>query len=140
MSVVSAPDNLAGGKKPGTSHELPMLKGLRVLIVEDWLPLAIEAKDRLESAGATVVGPVGRLARALQLAEQAEFDVALLDIDLNGERVYPVAHALRLRGIPFILMTGFGNPGLPEDLLSERVLEKPFDYGELARRIAAVVH
>lgn len=116
-----------------------MLKGVRVLIVEDWLPLAIEAKDRLETAGARVVGPVGRLARALELAEAAEFDVALLDIDLNGERVFPVARLLQSRGIPFILMTGFGSPGLPDELRGLRVLEKPFDYNELAQRIAAAV-
>ncbi|HRX86811.1 MAG TPA: response regulator [Phycisphaerae bacterium] len=116
-----------------------MLDGVRVLIVEDWLPLAIEAKDRLETAGAHVVGPVGRLARALELAEQAEFDVALLDIDLNGERVFPVANILQVRGIPFILMTGFGSSGLPADLNGHRVLEKPFDYDELASRIASVV-
>jgi len=126
-------------KRPVSRVPVRTLDGLRILIVEDWLPLAVEAKDRLEVAGAEVVGPVGRLARALDLAENAEIDVALLDIDLNGERVYPVAYTLQRRGIPFILTTGFGSPGVPPDLDDEPLLEKPFDYADLARCIAAAV-
>jgi DNA-binding response OmpR family regulator len=116
-----------------------MLTGLRVLIVEDWLPLAVEAKDRLELAGAQVVGPIARLSQALEVARTADIDVALLDIDLNGERVFPVAYALQERGIPFILTTGFGSSGIPSDLNEAVLLEKPFDYAELARSIAAVI-
>lgn len=126
-------------RKSASKGPARTLEGLRILIVEDWLPLAVEAKDRLEGAGARVVGPVGRLGRALELAEHADLDVALLDIDLNGERVYPVAYTLQKRGIPFILTTGFGSPGVPPDLDTEPLLEKPFDYTDLARCIAAAV-
>jgi len=96
-------------------------------------------KDRLENSGAVVLGPVGRLLKALELARTADFDVAILDIDINGEPVYPVAYVLQNRGIPYILTTGFGGTGLPPDIDSERLLEKPINYVELTRCIASAV-
>ena len=82
------------------------LKGRRILVVEDQSLIAMEIQDYLERAGATVVGPVGRVDRALGKAEKDILDAALVDIDLNGERCWPVADALVRRAIPFAFTTG----------------------------------
>ncbi len=85
------------------------LRGLRVLIVEDEALVAIDLQYAFEDAGAKVVGPAMSLSYALALAGEAEIDCALLDVDIAGQDVYPVAQALQLRGIPFIFHTGHGS-------------------------------
>ena len=69
--------------------------------------IAMEMQFFLEKNGATVVGPIGRLARALSAAEKENLEAAFLDVDLNGEECWPVADALARRAIPFAFTTGF---------------------------------
>src|SRR5690606_28701228 len=85
------------------------LAGLRILIVEDELLVALELETMLGSLGCEVVGPAARLEKALNLAETEELDGAVLDVNLRGKPVYPVAAALGARGIPFIFSTGYSN-------------------------------
>ena len=108
------------------------LKGRRILVVEDQSLIAMEIQDYLERAGAIVAGPVGTVDRALSKAEEDILDAALLDIDLNGERCWPVADVLARRAIPFVFTTGFeGSIGMPERFAASPVLSKPYREEEV---------
>lgn len=87
-----------------------MLDGKRILVVEDEPLIAMMVEDMLAELGAQVIGPAGSLAEALLLAEE-QIDAALLDVNLEGERVYPVAERLTVRGVPFVFATGYGATG-----------------------------
>jgi CheY-like chemotaxis protein len=113
---------------------IPRTSGLRVLLVEDEIMVALVLEEMLAELGHTVVGPVARLERALEMTQREPFDVALLDVNINGGEVYPVAEALAACGIPFAFITGYRRKGL-RTLYSDRpTLQKPFrqrDLGEL---------
>lgn len=104
-----------------------VLDGLRILVVEDNFLVAEVVRDMLEASGCVVVGPVGRLEDGIRLASQEVLDGAVLDVNLNGDRCYPIAGALRERGVPFLFLTGYDdNPGLvPDELRPVRHLSKP---------------
>ncbi len=85
----------------------PLLQGLRLLVVEDEAMVAMLVEDMLAELGHSVVGPAMRLDQALPLAREAEFDFAILDVNLGGQLSFPVAEVLRARGIPFIFATGY---------------------------------
>ena len=74
----------------------------RVLLVEDENLVAILLEDMLAELGHSVVGPVARLNKALEMAQREAIDLAILYVNINGEQVYPVAEALAARGIPFV--------------------------------------
>lgn len=108
------------------------LKGVRVLVVEDNFFVAEHIRTILQASGCTVVGPVGRLADGLRLAAEEALDGALLDINLHGDRSFPIADALRERGIPFVFLTGYDSSEvLPERLLEIRRLGKPISESDL---------
>ncbi len=109
------------------NEQSALLKGRRILVVEDQSLIAMEVQDCLSRAGADVVGPVGRLDRALIEAEKQTLDAALLDVDLNGARCWPIAEVLAARAIPFALTTGFAaNIVTPERFADCPVLTKPY--------------
>jgi CheY-like chemotaxis protein len=97
-----------------------------VLIVEDEMFLAMMLQDLLEDAGYLVL-KAARLPAALALAETAQIDVAMLDINLAGTEVFPAAEVLRRRGIPFLFTSGYGCNGLPPDYRQSPMLQKPYD-------------
>jgi CheY-like chemotaxis protein len=108
------------------------LKGVRVLVVEDNFFVAEHIRTILEASGCTVVGPVGRLEDGLRLAAEEALDGALLDINLHGDRSFPIADALRERGIPFVFLTGYDSSEvLPTRLLEVQRLGKPVSAFEL---------
>lgn len=84
------------------------LAGKRVLLVEDEPIVAMHIEDMLLELGCDVVGPCARLNAGLEAARSERIDVAVLDVNLNGEESYPVAQVLRDRSIPFVFATGFG--------------------------------
>lgn len=104
----------------------------RVLVVEDEAMISMLLEDMLLDLGAETVGPAARLDQALLLALQADFDVGLLDINVDGRVVYPVADVLRHREIPFIFATGYDERDLPQRFVGRPVLTKPFSYEALA--------
>lgn len=118
-----------------SAHEL---KGVRVLLVEDQMVVAMEIEDMLRAAGCEVVGPVGSLQAAITLAHEDALDAAVLDINLDGEKVYPVAEELQARGIPFILATGYGESTLPKQWRDQPRLSKPFRREELEQLLRSV--
>ena len=101
-----------------------------VLLVEDEIMVAMMLEDRLEQAGYRVLA-AANLGDALELARLEQIDVAVLDINLDGESSFPVAEVLRQRGIAFTFASGYGNVGLPERYRSENMLQKPFDSNAL---------
>lgn len=115
------------------------LSGRRVLVVEDESRIAMLIRDTLEDLGCEVVAVASRLQDALQKAASLEFDVALLDVNLNGEPSYPVANELAARGVPFVLATGYGSSKIPAELKQAPVLQKPFLRAELERVLLAAL-
>ena len=109
------------------------LAGLRVLVVEDESLIGMLAEDLLEQLGCRMVGLVSSLRKAVELAKSAEVDLALLDVDIGGEPVYPVALALQARGVPFLFMSGYG--ALDEPWRAHPIVQKPFDVDQLRREI-----
>lgn len=105
---------------------VPEPSGLRVLVVEDEIMVALLLQDMITDLGHRVVGPVGRLGKALEMATSEAIDMAILDVNLDGEEVYPVADALAARHIPFAFVTGYGRDGLREPYCASPILAKPF--------------
>ena len=104
------------------------LVGLRILVVEDEYLAAAELVRELERRGATVLGPVPDVRRALLLLERtARVEGALLDIQLRDERVHPVAEALQARAIPFVFISGFDPEFVPEAYREVPLCPKPLD-------------
>lgn len=111
------------------------LDGKRILLVEDEFIVAAMAEDMLTDLGATVVGPAATLAKALFLAETEHFDAAVLDVNMHGVRIDPVAKALSERGIPIVFATGYGECELahaPE----APILDKPYTQEKLGTALA----
>lgn len=105
----------------------------RVLIVEDESMVAMLLEDMLTDLGHEVVATVGQMDRAAELVAGAAIDVAILDVNLNGERTYSLATVLKSRGVPFIFATGYGAAGLNEEWRSAPILGKPFQAKDLNR-------
>lgn len=97
--------------------------------------MAVALEDDLRDGGAVVIGPFGDLASALAGAEQQAFDLALLDINLGGTMVYPLADALLLRRVPFLFLSGYIGADLPPRFSAQRRLSKPYDPTRLVDEI-----
>lgn len=112
------------------------MHGRRVLVIEDISLIAFDLAETLERAGAVVVGPAGNLSRALSLASTEPLDAALLDVDLCGERSFPVADLLASRGIPFVFVTCESSADdWPEHLRAAPRLSKPMSYAALLSQV-----
>jgi len=115
------------------------LAGLRVLVVEDEGPVAMLIEDMLEDLGCVLAGSAARVGEALELVAAGGFDFALLDMNLAGERIDPVAEALSSRGVPFAFASGYGRLGAPERMRRRPMLQKPFRSSDLAATIRAAL-
>jgi PAS domain S-box-containing protein len=121
-----------------TASGSPDLKGARVLIVEDAVLLAMELEGGLAEAGAEVVGPAYELEEAIRLLDQP-IDAAVLDANLNGHSVTPVAEALAKRGTPFVFATGYGDAGGAPGGFDAPVIRKPYDVTQVAAAVAELL-
>jgi CheY-like chemotaxis protein len=104
----------------------------RVLVVEDEAAISLLVEDMVDEFGSEIVGPVASVDSALDIAASAELDAALLDVNLGGAIVYPVADLLASRGVPFAFLTGYSLTSLPDRFRHVRLLTKPFNYASLA--------
>lgn len=115
------------------------LTGLNVLIVEDETIIAMSAEDMVEDMGGTVHATAHSLESAMDEIARGGFDVALLDINLHGERSMPAAAALKAAGVPFLFTTGYGSDGPDQDFADVPVLAKPYRADEVGAAIQAAV-
>jgi CheY-like chemotaxis protein len=113
------------------------IEGLRVLIVEDALLLALELEAGLTEAGARVAGSAADVEEGLRMAE-LPLDAAVLDANLNGESVLPVAQALAARGVPFIFATGYGDSKFAPQGFDAPLIKKPYDVTQVAAALAEI--
>jgi CheY-like chemotaxis protein len=109
------------------------LKGRRVLVVEDEPMVATLLVDMLETIGCEIVAVASRLEDALEKAQCLSFDLAILDVDLEGAKTFRVAELLSKRAIGFVFATGYGNAHLPAGLTNAPLLQKPFVEHDVAR-------
>ena len=109
-----------------------LLSGRRVLVVEDEMLVLIMIEDMLADLGCKSVTSAATVDKALALINAQVFDVALLDVNLNGSDSHPVAEALSTRGVPFVYSTGNTSHNLRDGYSDRPVLKKPFKYDELA--------
>ena len=115
------------------------LSNRRVLVVEDEYFIADDMAKALRTLGAEVVGPAPTREKALDLvASEPRIDAAVLDINLKGESVFPVAEMLEQRGVPFVFATGYDAASVPERYQGVPRWEKPFNPGDLARALPAL--
>jgi CheY-like chemotaxis protein len=120
-----------------TLVQLGPLSGLNILLVEDDFFIADEMAASLEAASARIVGPANSVAIALRLLNEAESapDLAVLDINLDGTKVYPLADELLQRGIPFLFTTGYDAELIPGRFASVVRCQKPVSSPELIKDI-----
>ena len=111
------------------------LVGRRVFIIEDESMVTMLLQDILADIGCEVVGAAFRFNDALEKARTLSFDVAILDINLNGQHSYPIAEILAERGLAFVFATGYGTTSLPALLQQTPVLQKPFQQHDLERAL-----
>lgn len=92
----------------------------------------------LTDLGHSIAAEAGGIQQAMELAKEADFDVAILDVNLNGQPITPVVEILIRRGLPFVFATGYGARGVPEAYRNNPTLQKPFQTEALAQALEAV--
>jgi CheY-like chemotaxis protein len=113
------------------------LTGKQILVVEDEYLLALDLANYFQNIGVAVLGPAGSVAEALRLLEKCpELQGAILDVNLRGERVYPVADRLRQKQVPFVFASGYGGELEPAAYADVPRCIKPIDFAVLARTLA----
>jgi PAS domain S-box-containing protein len=122
--IAPVPDRLShrGGTNGASASEMP---AHRVMVVEDEALIAMVLVDHLQEIGLAAVGPFSRVEDALKVDD--DLDAAILDVNLGGQSVYPVAEMLRARGIPFVFMTGYGSASIDPRFAQVPVLQKPIE-------------
>lgn len=113
------------------------LRGRRILVVEDEMLIAMMILSMLEDVGCMPIGPARRVVEALALVEAGPLDAALLDVNIDGEKVYPVAQQLAARGVPFLFLTGYGAAIIEDPHRNRPVLSKPFTAAAVTAALAA---
>ena len=111
-----------------------------MLVVEDEMLVSMLVEDILDELGCTVVGPAARLDQAIDIARTEQIDVAFLDVNLAGVRVFPVADVLAGRGIPFVFVSGYGDQGIEPPHQGRPVVQKPFVPEALGEALAACLN
>jgi DNA-binding response OmpR family regulator len=116
------------------------LEGARVLVVEDEFLVASLIEEMLSSAGCVVSGPMPRVRDALDAMGRDTYDAAILDVNLAGERIDPVAEALSRRKVPFMFVTGYTAGALPTQFAERPRLCKPFKMSDLLATLSVLLN
>jgi CheY-like chemotaxis protein len=132
-------NRLRSGAAPSSGDANSQLAGVRVLVVEDEAMVAMLIEDALLELGCLVIGPAASVSAALQLLDAEAVDAAVLDVNLGGEKVFPVADRLADRGLPFLFSTGYGTAGIAGDHLHRPVLQKPYSPEKLGEVLSAAL-
>ena len=115
------------------------LGNVRVFVVEDESLVTMMLEDMLEMMGCIVVGTASTIEQARAKIAAAPFDIAILDVNLNGTLSVEIAQKLRDMRVPFILSTGYGHAGIPAEYRDAPVIAKPFHLHELSQALAAAL-
>ena len=113
--------------------------GLRVLVVEDEVMISTLVEDMVTELGHSVAAHAASVEEAAGLAEGGDFDVALLDVNLQGQTVESVAATLARRGKPFVFTTGYGERVIPPEFKDRPLLPKPYQIEQLGEILSSVV-
>jgi CheY-like chemotaxis protein len=113
--------------------------GGSVFLVEDEVMIRMMVADMLEELGYRIAAEAGEINEAVKLAQTTDFDFAILDVNVNGKVISPVADLIKARNRPFIFATGYGSSGLPEEYRDRPALQKPFQLETLARMIDSML-
>src|SRR4029077_4769081 len=116
----------------------PCLAVPRVLVVEDEYLIRMLLEDMLDELGYGVAAAVGTISEARKLAANGECSAAILDVNLDGQEISPVADILAQRGLPFVFVTGYGERSLPEAYRGRPALQKPFQAEQLKSTLAGL--
>lgn len=120
------------------------LSGRYILVAEDEYMIAMDQRRDLRAEGAIVLGPTSTLEKAIDLIEaESRIDAALLDINLNGEQIFPAADILRERGVPFLFSTGYDQGSIPPRFASVPVCIKPLENSAIVaalRQLISTLH
>ena len=114
--------------------------GGSVFLVEDEVMIRMMVADMLEELGFRIAAEAGEINEAIRLAQSTEFDLAILDVNVNGKVISPVADLITARNRPFIFATGYGSSGLPAEYRDRPALQKPFQIETLGRMIDQVLN
>ena len=118
-----------------------VLQGRRVLVIEDESLVAMLLETILDDMGCAVVGPESNIDDGLRSATtEGTLDAALLDVNVAGREVFPVAEALKARGVPFVFSTGYGEAGLPEHWRGHPTIQKPFTESAIRDALMKVMN
>lgn len=112
---------------------------LSVLLVEDETLIRMMIAGMIEELGHTVVAEAGNISDALKLARTADFEIAILDINVRGDRIDPVAEIINGRHLPFVFASGYGTAGLPEKFRDRPAVQKPFLIQRLDEAITSAL-
>ncbi len=112
-----------------------LLRGQRILVVEDNFIMALDLSQLVEELGGAVVGPAGRLDEGMALAQSNDLDGAILDVNLDGANTFNLADGLLAGNVPVIFATGYDSKTLPDRFVDAPKLSKPFNLDTVKKAI-----
>jgi CheY-like chemotaxis protein len=115
------------------------LSGVRVFVVEDEFAVLLLVEDMLAELGCTLAGTASRMPDAVRMAQELGLDAAVLDVNINGQSVSPVAEVLSSRGVPIVFSTGYGVSGIEARWRDRPVLQKPYRVEDLAEALGSAL-
>ena len=115
------------------------LTGRRILVVEDSPVVGPFTADVLTDLGCEVVGPAPNMAAGRELIEEAQFDAAIMDVHIRGERVFPLCDVLERKGVPFVLTSGYADWTMPEKWRDRPRLQKPYTIDDIRDAVAGLL-
>jgi CheY-like chemotaxis protein len=117
----------------------PTTAAPRVFVVEDEYLIRMLVEDMVGDLGYEVAAAVGTIAEAREFASTGAFNVAILDVNVDGQEIFPVAEVLAKRGLPFVFVTGYGEGSLPAAYRGRPTLQKPFQAEQLKSTLAGLL-
>ena len=135
---MSSRDSSTKTRGSSAAQAKPQLKGRRILVIEDSPVVAPFTADVLAELGCTVVGPAPNMAAARELVEAGEFDGALVDVHIRGERVFPLCEMLNARNVPFVFTSGYADWQMPEKWQDRPRLQKPYTVDQVEEALGSL--
>jgi CheY-like chemotaxis protein len=142
-TAAARPPGAANGKaeaKPGVRPDRTPISGNRVLLVEDEVLVGIMMRNALSEFGFQVIGPLNSMAEATAAVRNEDFQAAILDVNLKGELIYPLADMIAARGVPFVFVTGYGAESVERRFSDVPILQKPIELDRLQSIFAIQQH